>query len=115
MRAISHSSLSKDARRQAEAAFASGSGCVIVATSTLELGVDVGNLDHVFQVDAPPTVAAFLQRLGRTGRRPGTARNAMLLATRPGALWTGAALLLLWQRGYVEPVVPPALPRHIVA
>jgi ATP-dependent Lhr-like helicase len=112
---VSHSSLSKDARRQAEAAFASSSGCVIVATSTLELGVDVGDLDHVFQLDAPPTVAAFLQRLGRTGRRPGTVRNAMLLATRPGALWTGAALLLLWQRGYVEPVVPPALPRHIVA
>jgi ATP-dependent Lhr-like helicase len=112
---VSHSSLSKDARRQAETAFASGSGCVIVATSTLELGVDVGDLDHVFQVDAPPTVAAFLQRLGRTGRRPGTVRNAMLLATRPGALWTGAAVLLLWQRGYVEPVVPPALPRHIVA
>lgn len=112
---ISHSSLSRDARRQAETAFASGSGCVIVATSTLELGVDVGDLDHVFQVDVPPTVAAFLQRLGRTGRRPGTARNAMLLATRPGALWTGAALLLLWQHGYVEPVVPPALPRHIVA
>jgi ATP-dependent Lhr-like helicase len=112
---VSHSSLSKDARRQAEAAFASGSGCVIVATSTLELGIDVGDLDHVFQVDAPPTVAAFLQRLGRTGRRPGTVRNAMLLATRPGTLWTGAALLLLWQRGYVEPVFPPALPRHIVA
>lgn len=112
---VSHSSLSKDARRQAEAAFASGSGCVIVATSTLELGIDVGDLDHVFQIDAPPTVAAFLQRLGRTGRRPGTTRNAMLLATRPGALWAGAALLLLWQRGYVEPVVPPALPRHIVA
>jgi ATP-dependent Lhr-like helicase len=112
---VSHSSLSKDARQQAEAAFASGSGCVIVATSTLELGVDVGDLDHVFQVDAPPTVAAFLQRLGRTGRRPGTVRNAMLLATRPGVLWTGASLLLLWQRGYVEPVVPPALPRHIVA
>jgi ATP-dependent Lhr-like helicase len=112
---VSHSSLSKDARRQAEAAFASGSGCVIVATSTLELGIDVGDLDYVFQIDAPPTVAAFLQRLGRTGRRPGTARNAMLLATQPGALWTGAALLLLWQRGYVEPVFPPALPRHIVA
>jgi ATP-dependent Lhr-like helicase len=112
---VSHSSLSRDARRQAETAFESGSSCVIVATSTLELGVDVGDLDHVFQVDVPPTVAAFLQRLGRTGRRPGTARNAMLLATRPGALWTGAALLLLWQHGYVEPVVPPTLPRHIVA
>jgi ATP-dependent Lhr-like helicase len=39
----------------------------------------------------------------------------MLLATRPGALWTGAGLLLLLQRGYVEPIVPPVLPRHIVA
>jgi ATP-dependent Lhr-like helicase len=112
---VSHSSLSRETRRQTEAAFASAADCVIVATSTLELGVDIGDLDHVFQVDAPFTVASFLQRLGRTGRRPGSVRNALVLATRPASLWTAAALLLLWGDGYVEPVVPPVLPRHIVA
>jgi ATP-dependent Lhr-like helicase len=77
--------------------------------------VDIGDLDHVLQIDAPPTVASFLQRLGRTGRRSGSVRNALVLATRPASLWTAAALLLLWGDGYVEPVVPPVLPRHIVA
>ena len=45
------------------------SNCVIVATSTLELGLDVGDLDRIIQIDAPFSVASFLQRLGRTGRR----------------------------------------------
>ena len=112
---VSHSSLSADTRRQAETAFTTATNCVIVATSTLELGVDIGNLDHVIQIDAPRTVASFLQRLGRTGRRPGSVRNALFLTTRPQTLWLAAALLLLWQRGYVEPVKPPVLPRHIVA
>jgi ATP-dependent Lhr-like helicase len=48
---------------------------VIVSTITLELGIDVGDLDRVIQVDAPTTVASFLQRLGRTGRRAGSSRN----------------------------------------
>jgi ATP-dependent Lhr-like helicase len=65
---VSHGSLGLDERRRAEEAFAAGEDCVIVATSTLELGVDVGDLDRVIQVDAPTTVSAFLQRLGRTGR-----------------------------------------------
>ncbi len=69
---LSHASLSADERRRSEQAFAEARDCVIVATSTLELGIDVGDLDRVIQVDCPATVAAFLQRLGRTGRRPGT-------------------------------------------
>jgi ATP-dependent Lhr-like helicase len=68
---VTHSSLSADERRRAEAAFASDRDCVIVATSTLELGIDVGDLDRVVQIDAPRTVSSFLQRMGRTGRRPG--------------------------------------------
>ena len=67
-----HASLSLDERRRAEQAFAEGRDCVIVSTSALELGIDVGDLDRVIQVNSPPTVAAFLQRLGRSGRRPGT-------------------------------------------
>jgi hypothetical protein len=73
---VSHGSLAVDERRQAEAAFASEPDCVIVATSTLELGIDVGDLDRVVQIDAPPSVTAFLQRMGRSGRRAGTSRTA---------------------------------------
>ncbi|MET8456604.1 DEAD/DEAH box helicase [Streptomyces parvulus] len=112
---LSHASLSADERRRAEDAFAEARDCVIVATSTLELGIDVGDLDRVVQIDAPGTVASFLQRLGRTGRRPGSRRNCLFLATDDTSLLTAAALLLLWSRGWVEPVVAPPEPRHIAA
>ena len=112
---VSHSSLSADERRQSERAFAEARDCVIVATSTLELGIDIGDLDRVIQIDALRTVASFLQRLGRTGRRAGNARNAIVLATEPEPFLRAAGLLLLWGRGFVEPVVPPPSPRHIAA
>jgi len=112
---VSHSSLSVAERRRSEAAFAQGRDCVIVATSTLELGIDVGDLDRVLQVGAPGTVASLLQRLGRTGRRPGTSRNMTLLTVDDEALLRAAGLLLLWSEGYVEPVTPPPHPAHIVA
>jgi ATP-dependent helicase Lhr and Lhr-like helicase len=112
---LSHASLSMDERRRAEEAFAEARDCVIVSTSTLELGIDVGDLDRVVQIDAPSSVASFLQRLGRTGRRPGSRRNCLFLATDTGGLLSAAALLLLWSRGWVEPVTAPPQPRHIVA
>lgn len=112
---LSHASLSVDERRRAEEAFAEGRDCVIVSTSTLELGIDVGDLDRVIQIDAPSTVASFLQRLGRTGRRPGTIRNCLFLALGDEGLLSAAALLLQWSRGWVEPVVAPPEPRHLVA
>lgn len=112
---LSHASLSVDERRTAEQAFAEARDCVIVSTSTLELGIDVGDLDRVIQIDAPSTVASFLQRLGRTGRRAGGTRNMLFLALSRESLLRAAGLLLLWSRGYVEPVVAPPEPRHIVA
>ena len=112
---LSHASLSVDERRRAEQAFAETRDCVIVATSTLELGIDIGDLDRVIQLNAPATVASFLQRLGRTGRRPGLTRNCLFLALTDEALLQAAGLLLLWGGGWVEPIVPPPEPRHIVA
>ncbi|MGI5422193.1 DEAD/DEAH box helicase [Actinomadura luteofluorescens] len=112
---LSHASLSLDERRRAEEAFADARDCVIVSTSTLELGIDVGDLDRVVQINSPPTVAAFLQRLGRTGRRPGSTRNCLFLTLDQDSLVSAAALTLLWSRGYVEPVQAPPEPRHIVA
>lgn len=112
---LSHASLSTDERRRAEQAFSEARDCVIVSTSTLELGIDVGDLDRVIQIDAPATVASFLQRLGRSGRRPETTRNCLFLTLGGESLVEAAALLLLWSRGWVEPVTPPPQPRHIVA
>ena len=110
---VSHSSVSLDERQRAEQAFAQGTNCVIVATSTLELGIDVGDLDRVVQVDAPGTVASFLQRLGRTGRRAGTSRNCLFLATDRDALMRAAGLIRLQAYGFIEPVEPPSTPVHV--
>jgi ATP-dependent helicase Lhr and Lhr-like helicase len=110
-----HASLSLDERQRAERAFAEGRDCVIVSTSALELGIDVGDLDRVIQLNAPTTVAAFLQRLGRSGRRAGTVRNCLFLALDEENLLLAAGLLHAWGRGFVEPVAPPPSPRHIVA
>lgn len=110
---VTHSSLSKEQRARAERAFASETDCVIVATSVLELGVDVGDLDRVIQIDAPSTVASFLQRMGRTGRRSDTERNCLFLATHDFGLLQAAALLDLWSQGFVEEVIPPPIPYHV--
>ncbi|GAA2711467.1 MULTISPECIES: DEAD/DEAH box helicase [Streptomyces] len=112
---LSHASLSTDERSRSEQAFAEARDCVIVSTSTLELGIDVGDLDRVIQIGSPSTVASFLQRIGRTGRRTGTSRNCLFLATRPDTLLQAAGLLTLWATGWVEPVTPPPSPRHLVA
>lgn len=113
---VSHSSLALDERRRAEDAFSEANDCVIVSTSTLELGIDVGDLDRVIQIDSPTTVASFLQRLGRTGRRPDTVRNALFLTTKPEIeLVRAAGLLHLWASGYVEPVAGPPKPYHLLS
>ena len=110
---VSHSCLSLEERSAAEEAFSQGHDCVIVSTSTLELGIDVGDLDRVIQIDAPATVSSFLQRIGRTGRRAGTSRNCLFLATKKEAFLQASALMQLWSEGFVEPLEPPPLPLHI--
>ncbi|EUA35242.1 helicase conserved C-terminal domain protein [Mycobacterium xenopi 3993] len=112
---VSHSSLSASERRRSEAAFAEARDTVIVATSTLELGVDVGDLDRVIQIGSTRTVASFLQRLGRTGRRADTVRNCLFLCIDDDSLLLAAGMLQRWSHGWVEPITPPPAPRHIAA
>ncbi len=111
---VSHGSLGREERHAAEEAFAESRDCVIVSTSTLELGIDVGDLDRVVQVDAPPSVASFLQRLGRTGRREGAISNTLFLTTREDAFLQTLGLLKAWEDGFVEPLEPPPLPLHLI-
>jgi ATP-dependent Lhr-like helicase len=111
---VSHGSLAMSERRDAERAFHEGSDCVIVATSALELGIDVGDLDHVLQLDAPSSVASFLQRMGRTGRRGGDA-NCTFLATKETGVLQAAAIIQLYRDGFVEPVRPSRIAFHILA
>ncbi|MCO6436559.1 MAG: DEAD/DEAH box helicase [Phycisphaerae bacterium] len=112
---VTHSSLSKDQRARAESAFASENDCAIVATSALELGIDVGDLDRVVQIDAPTRVASVLQRMGRTGRRSDLVSNCLFLATNRQALLRAAGLIEMWRSGFVEPIAPPPRPYHVFA
>jgi ATP-dependent Lhr-like helicase len=112
---LMHGSLSAPQRRDAEQAFTQGSDCVIVSTSAMELGIDIGDLDHVLQIDSPSSVASFLQRMGRTGRRADTTPNCTFLATSSASLLQAASVLDLHARGYVEPVQPSSTAFHIYA
>lgn len=112
---VSHASLSASERKAAEAAFAEERDCVIVATSTLELGIDVGDLDRVIQIDSPSSVSSFLQRMGRAGRREGSVRNCLFLTTSDAALLLALGVCRLWADGWVEPAEPPGSPWNVVA
>lgn len=101
---VHHSSVSLEERRAAEQRFAHGTNACIVCTSTLELGIDVGDLDLVFQANAPTTVSSFMQRMGRTGRREDTTANTTFLCEDPEAVLQAIALVELAREGWVEPV-----------
>jgi ATP-dependent Lhr-like helicase len=101
---VHHGSVSKEERLAAEERFATGTNACIVATSTLELGIDVGGLDLTFQANAPSSVSSFLQRMGRTGRRPDTEANMTFLCENAVAVVQSTALVVLAARGWVESV-----------
>src|SRR5262249_45755004 len=68
-----HGNLSKELREEAETALRDGGGAVsIISTTTLELGIDIGDVDSIAQIGCPPAVASLRQRLGRSGRRTGS-------------------------------------------
>ena len=89
----------------AEEQFHHGSDACIVCTSTLELGIDVGDLDRVLQSEAPDTVSSFLQRMGRTGRREGQVANTTFFCETTDGVLQAIALIELAKSGWVEHVV----------
>lgn len=112
---IHHSAVSRAERQLAEEQFAQGENAAIVCTSTMELGLDVGDLDRVIQIDAPATVASLLQRMGRTGRRSERRSNCSFLCRSPEAMLQATALLRLLERGFVEEVRPNREAAHVLA
>lgn len=101
---VHHSAVSKEERELAEESFHRGSDACIVCTSTLELGIDVGDLDRVLQAEAPDTVSSFLQRMGRTGRRAGQAANTTFFCETTEGVLQAIALIELAKEGWVENV-----------
>ena len=103
---VHHSSVAFEGRTAAEERFQRGTNTSLICTSTLELGIDVGDLDLVFQANAPATVASFLQRLGRTGRRAGQRANTTFFCEDPETVLQAIALVELARKGWVESIPP---------
>lgn len=101
---VHHSAVSKEERLLAEERFHGDADACIVCTSTLELGIDVGDLDKVLQAEAPDTVGSFLQRMGRTGRRPGKPANTTFFCESSEGVLQAIALVELAKAGWVEDV-----------
>ncbi len=119
---IHHGSISGTLRREAERDLKSEGGSTVVATSTLEMGVDVGGLDRVVQIGAPYTCSSMLQRMGRTGRRGGR-REMIVMCVDDLSKWSpsppGVSLDLVRavavadlavSEGWSEPVRPNPMP-----
>ena len=101
---VHHSSVALEERQAAEARFHHGRNAMIACTSTLELGIDVGDLDRVLQADAPSTVSSFLQRLGRTGRRDDARANTVFFCLSTESVLQAAAIIELAKEHWVESV-----------
>ena len=102
---IHHSSVSSALRKEAEAAFSRDEGACIICTSTLELGIDIGDLDVVVQVSPPASVSSFLQRMGRSGRR-GKAGYVVWVLADPCELLVSVSILESAMHRRVEPLHP---------
>ena len=102
-----HGSLSREIRLAVEERLKHGELESIVATSSLELGIDVGALDQVLLVGAPASVAATVQRLGRAGHQVGAESVGCCVATHPRDLLDALALVEAVHERDIEPVTPP--------
>ena len=110
-----HGSLAKDRRTVIEAALKSGTLRALVATSSLELGIDMGSIDLVVQVDAPPSVASGLQRIGRAGHQVGAVSEGVLFPKHRGDLLPTAAVVRGMHEGEVEATTYPRNPLDVLA
>jgi ATP-dependent Lhr-like helicase len=110
---IHHSSLSPATRKLSEEAFSSPEGACIICTSTLELGIDIGDLDVVVQVGPPNSVSSFLQRMGRSGRRGKSAYVAWVLQN-PCELLISVAIIECAIQKEVENLVSPKKPYNVL-
>ena len=99
-----HGSVSKEHRAQIEEALKTGNLRAVVATSSLELGIDMGAVDLVIQVESPPSVASGLQRVGRAGHHVGAASHGVIFPKYRGDLIQTAVVAERMLAGQIEPL-----------
>ena len=113
--AAHHGSLAREIRLDAEQRLKLGRLKVLVATASLELGIDIGDVDLVCQLGSTRTIAAFLQRVGRSGHAVGGVPKGRLFPLSRDDLCDGAALLESARRGELDRIAVPAKPLDVLA
>lgn len=110
-----HGSIAREARTLIEDRLKRGDLPAIVATSSLELGIDMGAVDLVVQIEAPPTIASGLQRVGRAGHQVGATSEGVLVPKHRADLLSCAAAVDLMRRLDVEATSIPRSPLDVLA
>ncbi|GGL26689.1 ATP-dependent helicase [Phycicoccus endophyticus] len=110
-----HGSVSKEHRGQIEEELKSGRLPAVVATSSLELGIDMGAVDLVVQVESPPSVASGLQRVGRAGHQVGAVSRGVLFPKFRGDLVQTAVVVERMLTGSIEALRVPQNPLDVLA
>ncbi|MBW3573557.1 MAG: DEAD/DEAH box helicase [Actinobacteria bacterium] len=113
--AAHHGSLSKDRRLRVETRLRAGELRALVATASLELGIDIGPVELVCQIGSPRSLATFVQRVGRSGHRKGAVPVGRIYPTTRDELVECAALLAGVRAGRLDAIVSPQAPLDIVA
>lgn len=113
--AAHHGSLAKELRLDAEQRLKRGDLKVLVATASLELGIDIGDVDLVVQLGSPRAIAAFLQRVGRSGHYVGGTPKGRLFPQSRDDLAECAALLDCVRRGELDALIIPHAPLDVLA
>ncbi len=110
-----HGSVSREQRSEIEEALKAGRLPAVVATSSLELGIDMGAVDLVIQVESPPSVASGLQRVGRAGHQVGAVSRGVVLPKYRGDLVQCAVVAESMASGAIESMTYPRNPLDVLA
>ncbi|OOG13345.1 DEAD/DEAH box helicase [Pseudomonas sp. C9] len=113
--AAHHGSLAKEFRLDAEQRLKRGDLQVLIATASLELGIDIGDVDLVCQIASPRSISGLLQRVGRSGHQVGGTPKGRLFATTRDDLIECAALLDCVRRGELDTLQIPEAPLDVLA